>query len=47
MKPEVEKAEMELFLKGELKTDDEPKEDATAAVPPSVSKYHRLSNFCC
>jgi phosphatidylinositol phospholipase C, beta len=31
MKPEVEKVEMELFLKGELKTDDDPKEDAGAA----------------
>jgi hypothetical protein len=36
MKPEVEKVEMELFLKGELKTDDDPKEDASAAVAPAV-----------
>jgi phosphatidylinositol phospholipase C, beta len=34
MKPEVEKVEMELFLKGELKTDDDPKEDASAAASP-------------
>jgi phosphatidylinositol phospholipase C, beta len=37
MKPEVEKAEMELFLKGELKTDDDAKEDANATVAPAVS----------
>ncbi|XP_046801851.1 1-phosphatidylinositol 4,5-bisphosphate phosphodiesterase isoform X2 [Lucilia cuprina] len=34
MKPEVEKVELELFLKGELKTDDDPEEDASAAKPP-------------
>lgn len=33
MKPEVEKVELELFLKGELKTDDEPEEDASAKPP--------------
>jgi phosphatidylinositol phospholipase C, beta len=38
MKPEVEKAEMELFLKGELKTDDDAKEDATATVPTTETK---------
>lgn len=37
MKPEVEKVELELFLKGELKTDDEPEEDASAAKPPEAA----------
>jgi phosphatidylinositol phospholipase C, beta len=36
MKPEIEKAEMELFLKGELKTDDDAKEDATATANAPV-----------
>jgi phosphatidylinositol phospholipase C, beta len=34
MKPEIEKVEMELFLKGELKTDDDVKEDASGAPAP-------------
>lgn len=33
MKPEVEKVELELWLKGELKTDDDPEEDASAGKP--------------
>jgi len=41
MKPEVEKVEMELFLKGELKTDDDVKEDASGApaaeAPPAAA----------
>ncbi|XP_037935996.1 1-phosphatidylinositol 4,5-bisphosphate phosphodiesterase isoform X2 [Teleopsis dalmanni] len=37
MKPEVEKVELELWLKGELKTDDEPEEDASAGKPPEAA----------
>ena len=36
MKPDVEKVELDLFLKGELKTDDDPVEDASAAKPPEA-----------
>ncbi|XP_055923291.1 1-phosphatidylinositol 4,5-bisphosphate phosphodiesterase isoform X2 [Eupeodes corollae] len=36
MKPEVEKIELELWLKGELTIADEPSEDASAAKPPPV-----------
>ncbi|XP_055374777.1 1-phosphatidylinositol 4,5-bisphosphate phosphodiesterase isoform X1 [Condylostylus longicornis] len=36
MKPEVEKIELELFLKGELTIDDEPSEDASAVKAPPV-----------
>ncbi|TMW47080.1 hypothetical protein DOY81_007841 [Sarcophaga bullata] len=36
MKPEVEKVELELFLKGELTTDDDPVEDASAVKPPEA-----------
>jgi phosphatidylinositol phospholipase C, beta len=34
MKPDQEKAEMELFLKGQLVLDNEEKEDASAVAPP-------------
>ncbi|KRG07134.1 1-phosphatidylinositol 4,5-bisphosphate phosphodiesterase isoform X2 [Drosophila mojavensis] len=37
MKPEVEKVELELWLKGELKTDDDPEEDASAGKPPEAA----------
>ena len=37
MKPEVEKVELELWLKGELKTDDDPEEDASAGKPPDAA----------
>lgn len=37
MKPEVEKVELEMWLKGELKTDDDPEEDATAEKPPEAA----------
>ncbi|KAH8420464.1 hypothetical protein KR009_010603 [Drosophila setifemur] len=37
MKPEVEKVELELWLKGELKTDDDPVEDASAGKPPDAT----------
>ncbi|XP_075154817.1 no receptor potential A isoform X2 [Haematobia irritans] len=37
MKPEVEKVELEMWLKGELKTDDDPEEDATAVKPPEAA----------
>lgn len=37
MKPEVEKVELELWLKGELKTDDDPEEDAGAGKPPEAA----------
>lgn len=37
MKAEVEKVELELWLKGELKTDDEPEEDASAGKPPEAA----------
>lgn len=36
MKPEVEKVELELWLKGELKTDDDPEEDASAKPPEAA-----------
>ena len=37
MKPDVEKVELELFLKGELTIDEnEPNEDASAAKAPPV-----------
>lgn len=36
MKPEVEKVELELWLKGELKTDDDPEEDASAKPPETA-----------
>jgi phosphatidylinositol phospholipase C, beta len=34
MKPDQEKAEMELFLKGQLDLGNEVKEDASAVAPP-------------
>ncbi|XP_041450456.1 1-phosphatidylinositol 4,5-bisphosphate phosphodiesterase isoform X1 [Drosophila obscura] len=37
MKPDVEKVELELWLKGELKTDDDPEEDASAGKPPEAA----------
>lgn len=37
MKPEVEKVELELWLKGELKTDDDPEEDAGAGKPAEAA----------
>ena len=33
LKPEVEKEELEKYLKGELETNDEASEDASAAAP--------------
>jgi hypothetical protein len=36
MKPDEEKNQMELFLKGELNTTDDVREDASAIRKPSV-----------